>query len=271
VLRDPGRGGGVRPAADEREQPQRTGTCDEQRHRDTRPRMRRRKDRDRRPHRRAERSRTGDRPRSAFCVRRSRRLRRRQGLGGRHRLDGGQCRGCGFRGFPAYRRRRGNIGGHWVRLVDHREPPDRWRGRAHYELSRLCRPGRNTRARGCGNRERGRAGGRRRIGQLARRGRRRQRIGGRLRSRRRFCGRRARHGRGRRRRVRYRSGHGRRAGRRRGYLPLRIRRDRCRRDRDRSSGDRTGRKKAQGIDVPVRIARQPDAEVQVRLSPLRVA
>ena len=238
--------------------------------------MWRRHDRDRRPHRRAGRSRAADRPRSAFCVRGPHRFGGRQclyrrRLCHRQRLRDRQRHGCGFPGFRAYRR--GNhVGSYWFRIADHRRSPAGSHGRAPDEMGCDPRPPGNTCALGCGDRECGRVAGRGRVRCLAWRRGRRRRLRGRFRSRRHHC--RRRRGRGRR-RFRHRGGAGHRCGsgprQRRGcrFEGLRIRRDRrgCRRRR---GGDRARRKKAQGIDVPVRVARQADAEVQVRLGPLGV-
>lgn len=239
MLRDPGRGRGVRPAAHESGQPQRAGDCDEQRQRHERPPMRRRQDRDRRPHRRAGRSRATRRPRSAFCVPGPRRLGGRQCHGGRRRLchpqrlRDRQRRGRGP-GFRAYRRA-SHIGSYRFRIAGHPRSPARSHGRAD-EMGREPRPGGNSRALGCGDRDCGRVAGRGRARRLAWRRGRRRRLRGRFRGRRHHCRCRRRRGR---RRFRHRGGAGHRCGsgprQRRGcrFESPWIRRDRrgCRRRR----------------------------------------
>ena len=205
--------------------------------------MRRQRDRDRRPHGRAGRSRTGVRPRSAFCVRRSHRLKRRQGLGSRHRLDDRRCRGCGFPGFPALAAAQG----------PHREPraPARRRtggrrtvraGGRSTTPSHLGRLG-ETRVRLAA--EIVSAGASPAVGESAISlggGRRRLRFGGRLRSRRRYRRRRAGTGEGG--GVSVTAVGGRRAGRRCPVLAAPDRRAGRGRDRDRPAATERGGRSA---------------------------
>ena len=239
--------------------------------------MRRRQDRDRRPHRRAGRSRAAGRPRSAFCVRRPHPPRRRGNAtvaGDASATATPRDRQRRGRGFLASRRtgERSHIGSHRFRLADHRRPPAVRSGRAPTRWAATLGSG-ETRVRLAAAIVS--AGGSPAVGEsdasLGGAG-----AGGASEGGSAAAGATAAPAPAREAAL---------PSPRWGRAPMRSGRRRRRGCRFEGSGSdgtgagatataraatERGRKKAQGIDVPVRIARQADAEVQVRLGPLGV-